>query len=111
MQLAISTSGKEASAPLTGFGRASGFILYDTEKGDSSYLSNAQNMLAARGAGAKTAQDVAQAGVQAVITGKMGPKAADYLQGKNIKIYLASQSTVQEAIQAYHSGSLQELKG
>jgi predicted Fe-Mo cluster-binding NifX family protein len=109
MQLAISTSGQDLSAPLTGFGRASGFILYDTEKGEFSYLSNSQNMLAARGAGAKTAQDLAQSGAQAVITGKMGPKAADFLQGQGIKIYLASQSTVQEAIQAYQAGSLEQL--
>ncbi|MFP4392558.1 MAG: NifB/NifX family molybdenum-iron cluster-binding protein [Desulfohalobiaceae bacterium] len=109
MQLAISTSGKDLAAPLTGFGRASGFILFDTEKGDFTYLSNSQNMLAARGAGAKTAQDLAQSGVQAVITGKMGPKAADYLQGKGIKIFLSNQSTVQEAIQAFQAGSLEQL--
>ncbi|MFO8033341.1 MAG: hypothetical protein R6U22_12450, partial [Desulfohalobiaceae bacterium] len=51
MQLAISTSGQDLSAPLTGFGRASGFILYDIEKGDFSYHSNSQNMLAGRGQG------------------------------------------------------------
>lgn len=109
MKLAISTSGKDLEAPVTGFGRSSGFILYDTTKGDFNYFSNEQNMLSGRGAGAKTAQDLVQTGVQAVITAKAGPKAIEYLQGKGVKIFLANQPTVQAAIDAHNAGNLETL--
>ncbi len=107
MKLAISTSGKDLNAPLTGFGRARSFILYDTETRNFDTLSNEKNMAAGRGAGTRTAQDIENAGADAVISAKMGPKALSYLQGKSISSYVANQTTVKEAIDAYLNGELQ----
>ena len=106
MKLAISTSGKDLNAPLTGFGRARSFILYDTENQNFDTLSNEKNMAAGRGAGTRTAQDVQKSGADAVISAKMGPKALSYLQGKKIPSYVANQTTVKEAIDAYLNGEL-----
>ena len=107
MKLAISTSGKDLTSPLTGFGRARSFIIYDTETQDFKTFSNEKNMAVGRGAGTKTAQDIEKAGADAVISAKMGAKALSYLQGKKIPSYVANQSTVREAIEAYVNGELQ----
>ncbi len=107
MKLAISTSGKDLNAPLTGFGRARHFILYDTETQNYETLSNEKNMAASKGAGARTAQEIKKAGAEAIISAKIGPKALSYLQGKNIPSFVAEQATVREAIDAYMNAELQ----
>lgn len=107
MKIAISSKGKDLSTSLDPrFGRAAGFIIYDTESDSYEYLSNQENLNANQGAGIQTAQKIANAGVQGVISGHIGPKAFSALDAGNIKIYLTDQSNVQEAIAAFKNGQL-----
>ena len=108
MKVAISAQGQDLSAIFhSGFGRAPGFIIYDLVTDEFSFLSNQHNLAGAKGVGARTAQDVANSGVQAVITGQAGPKAFAFLRGQKIDIYLTDKGTVQEAVQAFKDGELQ----
>ena len=108
MKVAVSAQGRDLSAELhPGFGRAPGFIVYDLETEEYTYLSNEHNLSGAKGVGARTAQDVVKTGAEAVLTGQMGPKAFSFLRGQKVQIYLTEAETVQEAIQALRQGDLQ----
>mgnify|MGYP006296514451 CR=1 FL=1 len=107
MKIAISCQGKDLSSSVDPrFGRAAGFIIYDTETENFDYITNEQNLNAAQGAGIQTAQNVAKSGAQAVITGHVGPKAFSALKAGKIDIYLGANQSVQESIQAFKNGDL-----
>ncbi len=112
MKVAISSEGSSLSAYLDPrFGRAAGFIIYDLNSDEYSFISNEQNLQAMQGAGVQTAQNIAQTGVEAVITGHVGPKAFSALKSGGINIYLTNRSTVQEAIQAFKDRKLKPAEG
>jgi predicted Fe-Mo cluster-binding NifX family protein len=112
MKIAISSQGQDLSSGLDPrFGRTPGFIIYDTQSGEASHLANTQNMQAMQGAGIQTAQNVVQAGAEAVITGHVGPKAFSALQAGGIDIYLCQEPTVQEAIKAFEEKKLTPTDG
>lgn len=112
MKVAISTSGSTLDSQLdTRFGRAAGFIVYDMESGGYEYKDNTQNLNAAQGAGIQSAQNVADTGAEAVITGHMGPKAYKALDHASIKVYLAEGGTVNEAVSALTAGRLEAVDG
>jgi predicted Fe-Mo cluster-binding NifX family protein len=108
MKIAISSQGKDLTSGIDPrFGRAAGFIIYDLDSDEYHYLSNSLNLHASQGAGIQTAQNVAGAGVQAVLSGNVGPKAFTALQAGGIATYLIDNSaTVQEAVQAFRDGKL-----
>lgn len=90
------------------FGRAKHFVLFDTETGEVSSHDNAQNLNAPQGAGIQAAQAVARLGAEAVLTGNVGPKAFATLQAANIAVYTGAAGTVNEAIEQYKRGQLQQ---
>ena len=107
MKVAITTSGDNLDAPVDPrFGRASAFIIYDTESGEWSTLDNAQNVTAAQGAGIQAGTTVANAGVEAVLTGNCGPRAFSILSTAKIKVYTGLSGTVRQAIEQLEAGQL-----
>lgn len=110
MNVAFSTAGSDLNAYLDQrFGRAKQFILIDTETNAATILKNTQNMNAAQGAGIQAAQNVINAGADAVVTGNCGPKAFQVLQAAGIKIYPAQEATIESALKAFMRGTLQEV--
>ncbi len=109
MKVAISAQGQDLSALFhPGFGRAPGFVIYNLDTEEFTHLSNEHNLAGAKGVGARTAQDVVNSGVQAVVTGQAGPKAFAYLRGQKIEVYLTDrEGSVQEIIKAFKAGELQ----
>lgn len=104
MKIAISAQQNSLTSPLDPrFGRARGFIIYDTELNTHQWLDN-QNMDLAQSAGIQTAQMVVQAGAQAVITGQVGPKARAALEQGSIRIVSTGAGSVQEAIEEFVGG-------
>jgi predicted Fe-Mo cluster-binding NifX family protein len=91
------------------FGRTAGFVLFDSESGSAEYLDNSAEQDSAKGTGVKAAQLIAKAGAQALITGQLGPNAAQFLRKSGIKIYACSSGTVREAIQMLQENGLEEL--
>ncbi|MBN1755825.1 NifB/NifX family molybdenum-iron cluster-binding protein [bacterium] len=91
------------------FGRAQGFFIVDTETNETSYIDNNLNVETAHGAGTSAAQSVVDAGVNALVTGQLGPKAASVLRAAGIKVYGGvGYATIEEAYQRYKQGKLNE---
>ena len=110
MKVAITAQEKELSSEIDlRFGRAKWIIVVDTETGDFQAHDNAVNLNAAQGAGIQTGQNIANLGVEAVITGNVGPNAFKTLNAANIKIFLAEKQTVVEAIDSFKAGELKEV--
>jgi predicted Fe-Mo cluster-binding NifX family protein len=62
---------------------------------------------ALRGAGTQAAEFVVERGVQAVVTGNVGPNAFKVFQVSGVPVYLSGSETVREAIESYKNGRLQ----
>ena len=108
MIIVLTTSGTDLSAPLDKrFGRAPKFIIYNTETKEFSVVDNSQNLNAAQGAGIQSAQNVANTGAEAVITGHCGPKAFMVLNKANITVYNTDAETVEKAIELFSDGKLE----
>lgn len=111
MKIAITIQGNALSAQVDQrFGRAKKILLVDSETGDSSVLDNSPNLNAVQGAGIQTAQNVANSGAEAVISGNMGPNAFRTLQSAGVKIFLCeSEQTAEQALQKFKDDELQEI--
>ncbi|NLI48097.1 MAG: dinitrogenase iron-molybdenum cofactor biosynthesis protein [Acidobacteria bacterium] len=107
MKIAFTSSGDTLDSPLDSrFGRAPKFIVYDTDTQTHTAIDNAQNLNAAQGAGIQSAETVARAGVQHLVTGHCGPKAFRVLTAAGIAIYNCDAPTVREALERFHAGTL-----
>jgi len=84
-------------------------LIVDTETNERVVHDNAPNLNAAQGAGIQAAETVARLGALAVITGNVGPKAFRALNAAGIKIYLAKEGTVTDALRAFQAGALPEV--
>lgn len=112
MKIAVSASGKDVDSQVNPrFGRSSGFVCWDSETGKTDYLDNSENLALSQGAGIKTARMIADAGASVLITGQMGPKAAQALNHSKVRAYYCASGTVKEAIEAYKDNQLEELTG
>jgi predicted Fe-Mo cluster-binding NifX family protein len=110
MKIVITSYGEDlASKTDKSFGRAKWFILVDTQTGAFEAHSNTQNVNAAQGAGIQAAQNVANLGAEAVLTGNVGPNAFRTLSAASIKIFIIKgNGTVQETLSEWKKGNLQE---
>jgi len=108
MKVAVTSQGSDLSSQVDPrFGRASKFIIVDTDTGEFSVRDNAQNVNAVQGAGIQAARSVVDLEVAAVITGNVGPKAFATLQAGNVKVYPGASGTVKEAVERFKAGQLQ----
>ena len=107
MKIAVTSKGETPESPVDPhFGRAKGFIVVDTETGEFQFVDNEQNLNALQGAGIQAARNVANCGVECVISGHCGPKAFRTLSSAGIKVVLGVQGTVAEAIERFKNGEL-----
>ena len=80
MKITVSARGKTLDSDMDPrFGRSAGFVLFDTETGQTVYLDNSAQLGLAQGTGIKAAQVIADAGTDVLITGQharhtRGPK-------------------------------------
>ena len=110
MKVVITSQGKELSSEIDPrFGRAKWLLVVDTQTGSSEAYDNAVNLHIAQGAGIQTGQNVVNLGVEAVITGNIGPNAFKTLNAVNVKVFLANSQTVQEAVDLFKAGKLEEV--
>ena len=108
MNVIVSATKDDLNGPVDPrFGRCQYFIRVDTETLDYNSIKNSQKD-AMGGAGVQAAQTVANAKVDAVITGSVGPNAFQTLNVAGIKIFTGASGTVKDAIRALKDGSLQE---
>lgn len=112
MKIAFTTKGESLEAPLDPrFGRCPGFLIYDTETGETQAVDNSQNLNAPQGAGIQAAQIVAKAGAAALITGHCGPKAFRTLKAAGVTVYHTQAATVQAALEQFQRDELVAADG
>ena len=108
MKVAITSQGPEMNSAIDlRFGRAKYFIVVDTETDDSAAHDNTQNLNAVQGAGIQAGRNVIDLGVEAVITGNVGPKAFATLQAGGVKMYIGAGGTVGDALEKFKAGELE----
>jgi predicted Fe-Mo cluster-binding NifX family protein len=88
------------------FGRTKCFIVYDTETRATEVHDNEVNLNAAQGAGIQSAANIAQLGVEAVLTGHVGPNSFRTLSAAKITAYIGLKGTVAEAIEEFKAGKM-----
>ncbi len=108
MKVAISAQGNDMESLVDPrFGRAPWFIVIDVESGAWRARDNGANVQASGGAGVQAGSSVASEGVEAVITGNVGPNAYKVLTAAGITIYQAGNGvTVQDALAAFKRNEL-----
>jgi len=107
MKVAISACGDSLKAKVHKlFGRCNYFIIVDTDTDETTVLKNkAADVLT--GAGTACAQELFNAGVTAVVSGKVGSNAFEVLTAANVAIYLVAPGlSVQETLEKFKAGSL-----
>jgi predicted Fe-Mo cluster-binding NifX family protein len=110
MKIAITAQDKELTSEIDPrFGRARWLIVFNTEADDFEVYSNEVNLNAVQGAGIQTGQNIANLGVEAVITGNVGPNAFRTLRAAGVKIFLADKPTVAEAVESFKAGNMKEV--
>ena len=87
------------------FGRAHWIAIVDPETGSAEFLDNTAGMEATGGAGVQTANLVLGTGAEILVTGHVGPKAAQALSNR-IKIVEESTGTVAAAVERIRKGDL-----
>lgn len=88
------------------FGRAAWLLILETETGELiEAIDNSTGKEAAHGAGISVAALVADKGVRAVLTGRVGPKALVVLEKADIQIVDTISGSVAEALASFADGS------
>ncbi len=103
---AINQKGSLNDAIAEHFGRASNFLVYDTESGNFEVYLNPETS-----GGKEFPPDfLFRLGVKVVICFTLGPKAYEKFKNYNIKMYKAVEKSVLENIKDFKDNKLQELK-
>ncbi|MFC1582418.1 NifB/NifX family molybdenum-iron cluster-binding protein [Planctomycetota bacterium] len=109
MRVVITSQGDTMDSPVDPrFGRAQGFIVTDENGDEVEYVDNMQNLNAASGAGIQAAQNIVGKEAEVLLTGSVGPKAYSVLSSAKVKVFIGASGTVQEALDKYSNGELEE---
>lgn len=110
MIIAISANQSTMEGPVNPrFGRANGFVVYNTDTGETRFLDNTKHQALSQGAGIQAARMVADAGAEALITGQIGPKALQVLKHANIPVYYCGSGSMKEAVEACMNNLLKPI--
>ena len=112
MKLCITSTGKDIEANIdTTFGRAPCFLIIDTKTNATEVIDNSAASQT-QGAGIGAAQLISNKGVDAILTGYVGPNASTALREADIKVYegVSSQDTVKEALAKFNKGEFSETE-
>ena len=101
MKVAISTNGTDLSGRVDQrFGRCSRFLIVETDTMDFEVVPNEAGSMA-HGAGVTAARIVVSRGVDAVITGNVGPNAFRALSASNVRVFTRVSGTINEALSKF----------
>jgi predicted Fe-Mo cluster-binding NifX family protein len=92
------------------FGRAEAFLVVDRESGEVVETIENTSVGASHGAGTAAANTMKSGGVEAVISGRFGPKAFDALRALGIETWVAPPGiTVGQALRMLAEGDLERM--
>lgn len=104
MKVVITSEGSTMEDPVDPrFGRCRTFLLADTETAEVRAVSN-EAATQAGGAGIQAAKSVVDLGAEAVISGQLGPKAAQVFAAQNIPVYVGASGSARQALEALKAG-------
>jgi len=107
MKIIITSKGKTLDSPVDPrFGRGAFFLLIDVDSGEFEVMDNSEGIAASHGAGVQAGQRVVNSGAKALLTGHVGPKAGQAMEGSGVAIYSHAEGTVQDMLDKFRSGSL-----
>lgn len=110
MKILISATGKTNEHSLDRrFGRCEFFQIHDITSGEVKILEN-KGYLASGGAGIAASNQVIDEGVDAIITGNMGPNAFELIEKSGIKVYRCANIAISAVLEKYINGELEEIK-
>lgn len=109
MKIGVPSTGRDIdSAVDQRLGRCPYFLIVDAESMNYEVILN-ESATAVGGTGVHTAQMLARAGVDVVISSNAGPNAFQILKAAGIKVFTGASGTVREAIEMYKNGKLKEM--
>lgn len=109
MKVAIPVDEKSLNSNVcVSFGRAPYFLIYDTALETADFTDNSA-VNEQGGAGIKAAQLMADKGVEAVISVRLGENAAQVLSAAGIKLYKSVFGSAQKNINDFSEGKLEPL--
>jgi len=112
MRVAVSCQEENLEAEVDPrFGRASKFLLVDTDTLSFDVVENKQTLDLPQGAGIQAAQNILAHHPDAVLTGNCGPKAFRVLQAAGVAVVVGVKGTVREAVRAYAAGEYSAANG
>jgi len=98
MKIAVSSCGIFLDSPIDPrFGRCDYFVIVDTYDMSFEVIDNESNELT-QGAGVQSAHFVISKGVQAVITGHIGPNAIRALSAAGVEVVLCQTESIKDAM-------------
>ncbi len=111
MKIAISAEGPTTQDIVDPrFGRAAGFVIYDTETKTLEYIDNGAAQATTQGAGLMAVETVVEAGTKVVLSGYIGPKALEALQAVGLgTVQDMDNRTVGNVIADFEAGNLTVL--
>ena len=106
MRIVVTSSGTHLDAPISPvFGRCPIYLFVDTETLASEAVENPA-ISASSGAGIQAAQFVVEQGARALLTGNIGPNAANALEAADVPVYQIFEGTVRQAVEMFKQGRL-----
>ncbi len=112
MKIAISVIGKTLDSEIDpAFGRCSNFLIVDLKNGTVSNFESVKNsFVESQGlAGVNAVKLIAEFGVDAVITGRIGPRALDALNQFKINAYFG-EGIAKNALKLFSEEKLEKIK-
>jgi len=106
MKVVVTSTGTNLDAEVDPrFGRCAYFVVVETNDMSFRALTN-PSVAAGGGAGISAGQLMADEGVEAVLTGSVGPNAFRTLEAAGIQVITGASGTVREAVEQYVSGRM-----
>ena len=111
MRIVVTASGTHLDAPISPiFGRCPIYLFVDSETLASEVVENPA-ISASSGAGIQAAQFVVEQGARALLTGNIGPNAANALEAADVPVYQIFEGTVRQALEMFQQGWLNLTAG
>ncbi len=111
MKIVVTANGDQLDAPISPvFGRCPIYMFVDPETLAFEAIENPA-ISASAGAGIQATQFVVERGAQALLTGNIGPNAANALQAADVPVYHILEGTVRQAAEMFQQGRLSLLGG